>query len=256
MFKRLIYFILFAAVLSGCATEFNLATGREESLMYGTDKEVALGDKIAAQLEKQFGIVYDVNVNEKAQRALDRIVEVSDRKDLVFVIRILDDEMVNAVSLPGGYIYLFRGLVEKMETEEAFAGVIAHEVGHVTARHSIKRLQAAYAQMLLQGAAIAAQDPDLAYGATAMFNMAFLEYSQQDEFEADRLAVKYMKKAGYDPRGVLRVLEILQETERRAGIRPKSYFRTHPHIPERIAMVRKEIRGYLEFRDYLNVTGE
>jgi len=253
MIKKLIYLSLLALVFSGCSTEFNLATGKEESLMYGTDKEVAIGDKIAAQIEKQFGLVDDVDMNEKARRALKRLAAVSDRKDIVFVVRILDDDTVNAVSLPGGYIYIFRGLAEKLDTEENFAAVIAHEVGHITARHSIKRIQASYAQLLLQGAAIASQDPNLAYGANAIFGVAFIQYSQQDEFEADRLGVKYMKKAGYNPEAMINVLEILQKEERKSGIQPKSYFRTHPYIPQRIAMIRKEINGYLEFRDYLNV---
>ncbi|HQP11983.1 MAG TPA: M48 family metalloprotease, partial [Candidatus Omnitrophota bacterium] len=92
-------------------------------------------------------------------------------------------------------------------------------------------------------------------GVNAIYTSIFFAYSRQDEFEADRLAVKYMKKAGYDPEEMIKVLEILKKEEERAPARPVSYFRTHPYLAERMGVVHQAITGELRFKDYLNLTG-
>ena len=241
--------------MTGCSTEYNLATGQEETLIYGSDKEVAIGDAAAVQVEKQFEIFNDVEENHRLQQILNRIVEACDRKDIVYSIKIIDDDKLNAVSLPGGPVYMFKGLMDKLKTDDQLAGVIAHEVGHINARHGIKRLQASYGYTLLQLAAIATKDVDAAQGANVLFTFVFLAYSRQDELQADSLGVKYMKKAGYDPMAMLSVLQVLRDDEQRAPAKEFSYFRTHPYIPERMAVVNKEINGQIGFKDYLNLTG-
>ena len=236
----------------GCTTEYNLATGRQETLMYGTEKEVKVGDAIARQIDANYEIINDIDVNERLQRILDRLVAVGDRKDIVYTIKAIDEDEINAVSLPGGYIYVFNGLMDKLETDDQLAGVIAHELGHITAKHSMKRLQSSYSFMVLQVLAASSGNTDVAQGVNALYVTAFYAYSQEDELEADRLAVKYTKKAGYDPRGMLDVLDVLRKE---SPMRRISYFRTHPHIPERKAALNMEITGELEFADYLNLTG-
>jgi len=242
--------------LTGCASEFNLATGQEESLIFGTEQEVNIGVSASNQVEKQFKLVEGVEENRRLQEILAKIVAVCDRKDIIYTIKIVDDERLNAVSLPGGPVYIFRGLMDKLKTDDELAGVIAHEVGHITARHGIKRLQASYGYTLLQLAAFAAKDGDAAQGANALFTFAFLAYSRGDEFQADELGVKYTKKAGYDPQAMLKVLQVLKDEEQRAPKREFSYFRTHPYLSERMAVVNKEINGQIGFKDYLNLTGQ
>jgi len=244
-----------ASALAGCATEYNLATQKEESLMYGTDKEVAIGDSLAQQVEHQYKIVSDVDENARAERILDRLVAVTDRQDVQYYIRIIDEDTVNAVSLPGGYIYVFKGLLEKTKTDDQLAGVVAHEMGHITARHAIKRLQAAYGFTLLQVASIASQDIDVVAGVNTMLASVFYGYSRQDEFESDRLAVKYMQKAGYNPQGMTEVLGILRKEQEKAPRQQVNYFRTHPYLPARVAVVNETINGKIGFQDYLNLTG-
>lgn len=243
--------VLFAFGLYGCSSEYNLATRQHETLMYNTDKEVKIGDSVARQVEAQYKMVTDVDVNERAQRIMTRLVEVTDRKDVVFFIKVIDDDIMNAVSLPGGYIYLFRGLLEKMDSDDEIAGVVAHEMGHITARHAVKRIQAAYGAMVLEIAAVQAGGGN---AAALALNTIFSSYSQADEFEADRLAVKYIRAAGYDPNAVVTVLRKLREHEVKEPTRQFSYWRTHPYIAQRIAAANKEISGTLEFRDYLNLT--
>jgi predicted Zn-dependent protease len=222
--------------------------------MYDTDKEVKIGEAIAPQIEAQFKILTDIDVNERVERILDRIVAVCDRKDLVYFIKVLDDDPINAVSLPGGYVYVFRGLIDKAESDDELAGVIAHEVGHITARHGVKRMQAAYAAMLLQVASTQAGGR-VASGVNLALNSLFMEYSQEDEFEADRLGVKYLKKARYDPQAMVTFFEKLKIEKEKEPLSQYSYWRTHPYLPQRIAVVNQAISGKLEFRDYLNLTG-
>jgi septum formation protein len=243
--------VLVVFIISGCSSEYNLATRQHETLLYNTEKEVRIGDSVARQVEAQYKMVTEVDVNERAQRVLKKLVEVSDRRDVVFFIKIIDDDIMNAVSLPGGHIYLFRGLVEKLDSDDEIAGVIAHEMAHITARHAVKRIQAAYGAMIFEIAAVSAGGGG---EAALALNTIFTAYSQADELEADRLAVKYSKMAGFDPHAITEVLRKLREHESKEPARQFSYWRTHPYIAQRIAAVNQEITGTLEFRDYLNLT--
>ncbi len=240
--------------LQGCTTEYNLATKKEETLLYGTDKEIKIGETIAPKIEAHYKILTDVDVNERVERILDRIVAVCDRKDLVYFIKIIDEDLINAVSLPGGYVFVFRGLIDKSDSDDEIAGVIAHEVGHITAKHGIKRMQNAYMAIALQIASTQAGGR-VASGVGLALNSLFMEYSQEDEFEADRLGVKYLKKAGYDPKAMVTFLKKLKIEKEKASPSKYSYWRTHPNISQRISVVNQEITGKLEFRDYLNLTG-
>ena len=250
-----LYLLLSALYIAGCSTEYNLATKQEETLVYGTDKEVSIGEAVSVKMEQQYDIVTDVDVNERAQRVLDRIAAVCDRKDIVYFIKVLDKDTMNAVSLPGGYVYIFKELFDELETDDQIAGVVAHEVAHITARHAVKRIQNAYGAMILQGLA-AQSNAKVAQGVNFALISLFSEYSQQDEFEADRLGVKYLKKAGYDPNAMVQVLVKLREDQEKNPAREYSYWRTHPFIPQRISIVNQAITGKLEFKDYLNLMGD
>ena len=239
---------------SGCTTEYNLATKQEETLMFGTEKEIRIGDAVSKQMDANYALVYDLDVNNRVQRILNDIVQVCDRQELIYIVKIIDKDLKNAVSLPGGYIYIFKGMLDMMDDDDQLAGVIAHEIGHITAKHGMKKLQAAYGYTLLQVLAVGSGEAAVARGVNAVFNTLFSAYSVQDEYEADRLAVKYTKQAGYDPKGMQNVLKKLQREQEKAPSRPISYFRTHPHISKRISALNKEITGKLEFKDYLNLT--
>jgi septum formation protein len=241
--------------LWGCTSEYNLATRQEEALIYGTDKEVKIGEAVAAKIDQKEKIVTDVDVNERVEKILDKIVEVCDRKDVVYFIKVIDEDLVNAVSLPGGYIYIFQGLIDKVKSDDELAGVIAHEVAHITARHGVKRIQGAYGALALQAAATQT-NAEVAQGVGIALSSLFMEYSQQDEFQADSLAVKYLKKAGYDPNAMAGFLQKLRDEQNKAPAKQHTYWRTHPNLSKRIATVNHEVAGELEFRDYLNLMDE
>jgi len=241
--------------LTGCVTEYNLATQQEETFFYGTEKEVKIGAAVAEKIEAQYEIITDVDVNERVERILHRIVEVCDRKDIVYFIKVIDKDINNAVSLPGGYIYVFKGIIDMVDNDDQLAGVIAHEVGHITAKHGLKRLQSSYGALLLQILATQS-NPNVAGGTNLALTAFFLEHSKQDEFMSDRLGVKYLKKAGYDPREMVNFLKKLKAENEKAKMKLFSYWRTHPHVSQRISIVNQEITGKLEFRDYLNLIGD
>jgi MAF protein len=234
----------------GCATEYNVATGRQDIIFYGTEKEIKLGQSVSKAIEAEYHLVDDYELQRKVNKIGQKIVAVCDRRDINYRFKVLDDQMINAVSLPGGYIYLFKGLIDIAETDDEIACVIAHEVGHVVAKHSIKKLQATMGMNLLNLLLISTRDADVIRGVNAAFMAVFLEYSQEDEFLADTLAVKYAGKAGFNPKGMITFLEKLKSQKK---IRKFSYWRTHPYINERIARVRRQIYGGIDFVDYLNI---
>ncbi|MBI5149638.1 MAG: M48 family metalloprotease [Candidatus Omnitrophica bacterium] len=247
--------MLFCCALAGCSTEYNLATQQQETLIYGTDKEVAIGEAVAAKMEAQYETATDVDLNERVQKILGRVVAVCDRKDIVYFIKVIDKDLMNAVSLPGGYVYIFKDVLDKAENDDELAGVIAHEVAHITARHAVKRIQNAYGALILQGLATQSSTR-VAQGVNFALLSLFSAYSQQDEFEADRLGVKYMRLAGYNPDAMVTFLKKLKKEEDKQPSREYSYWRTHPFIPQRISAVNQAITGKLDFKDYLNLMGE
>ncbi len=254
-----ILFVCFMGIfITGCTTEYNTALQRQETLMFNDDKEMNLGASIVLSLEKTMKIDNEVDINARVEKILKQIVAVCDRKDLVYTIRVIDDkDTMNAFSLPGGYVYVYKGLIDKMDNDDQVAGVIGHEVGHIVAKHALKRLQAAYGTTILEGAAIASRNGALASGINLTASSIFFQNSREDEFQADRLGVKYMKLAGYDPRQMRVMLGKLLAEQYKKGPQPMSYWRTHPYIPQRMAKVDAEANGGKgQFKDYLNLTGE
>jgi predicted Zn-dependent protease len=241
--------------LAGCTTtEYNLATEQQETMLFGTEKEVSMGSAIAQYIEKENEINTDIDVSERVAEITKRLQEVCDRKELRYSVQVINKDEVNAFALPGGYIYVYKGLVDKVDSDDQLAGVIAHEFGHITAKHAMKRLQASYAYTILQVLSATTGNAHMIQGIDLAFASILTGYSRQDEFEADRLSVKYMEKAGYDPQAMIQFLEKLQAINAKAPIRRYSYWRTHPFTSQRTAAVRQEITGEITFRDYIRLT--
>lgn len=248
-------FVISVFLISGCVSQFNTATGRQETLLYGDDKEKSMGASIALQVEKEMKFDYSVDINERVDRIFQKIVNVCDRTDLVFIVRVIDDDELNAFSLPGGYVYINRGLVEKVDNDDQLAGVLGHEIAHITAKHALKRIQGAYGATALQLATAVSGQGALAAGIGLTASSILMKNSREDEFQADRLGVKYMRLAGYDPLQMKKMLAKLLEDQAKHSTQPLRYWRTHPYIPARMAQADAEAKGHAEYRDYLNMTG-
>lgn len=256
VFIFLFYFLPFTLclILSGCATEYNIVTGQQETYYYSTDSEVRMGEAITRQVEKEYKMVDDPLIQKRVEDIGKRIAGVCDRKEIDYHFKVLDDDEVNAVSLPGGFVYVNKGLIEKTASDDELAGVLAHEVGHIVARHSIKKLQALQGYSILRILVAAAPGSgEVGNAADTAFTQLLLGYSREDELLADQLGARYLKLAGYEPRGMITFLEKLQEINRRKPLRPLSYFKTHPYIPDRIRVVKQELGEGIDFEDYINI---
>ncbi len=249
--------IAFCFFLSGCLSEYNIVTKQQESYIYSTDKEIQMGQAINREVENKYKITSDLLVEQRVKDIGSKIAAVCDRQDIDYYFKVLDEDEINAVSLPGGYVYIFKGLIEKIDSDDELAGVLAHEVAHIVARHSIKKLQAMMTYSVLR--VLTAQVPQTGQVGGAA-DLAFLEiisgYSREDELLADQLAARYMKLAGYNSKGMIRFLEKLQEINKRKPLAPYSYFKTHPYIPDRIRVVKQELGEKIGFTDYINIEQE
>lgn len=245
---------LLACVLAGCSTEYNVVTGREESYYYSSEKEEQMGRAISRKVEKEYKLAQDPLLRKRVDDIGRKIVAVSDRQDIDYHFEVLDDEEVNAISLPGGYIYVNKGLVDVVDNDDQLAAVLAHEVGHIVARHSIKKLQALQGYSLLRVLfAVTPETQAVGAASDVAFASILLGYSREDELLADQLGARYLELAGYNPRAMIDFLEKLERINKRKPLRPRSYFRSHPFVPDRVRVVKEEIGEEISFKDYINI---
>lgn len=241
-------------IINGCSTEYNLVTKQEEKYYYSTDKEVQMGQSISRQVEKEYKFSGDPLQQKRAEDIGKKIAAVSDRKEIDYHFQVLDDDDLNAVSLPGGYVYVNTGLLDKVSNDDELACILAHEVGHIVARHSIKKLQAMQSYSILRLLVAAAPGTgEVGNAADIAFTEFLLGYSREDELLADQLGARYAKLAGYDPHGMINFLQKLQDINRRMPLKEKSYFKTHPYVPDRVRVVKQELGERVGFSDYINI---
>lgn len=198
LFAASIGFVAVAGVLSSCSV--NPVTGKRQIMLMSESQEIALGRDSDEAIVAQYGLVDDPALAAYVSEIGQRIVPVSHRPDLTFTFRLLDDPVVNAFALPGGFVYITRGILGYLDSEAALAGVMGHEVGHVTARHSAER----YTKQQLLGLGIGigsviSQDfAEYAGLAGTAAQLLLLKYGRDDERQADRLGVEYATKLKYD----------------------------------------------------------
>ncbi len=236
---RRIYVVVVLVLLCGCATVYNPATQRKEFYFISDSSEISIGKNIARQVIKENHLVDDTTMVERVRRIGERIASVCDRNYLTYNFYVIDEKGINAFSLPGGYVFVNRGAVESLDDNE-LAFVLAHEIGHVCARHAVKRLQASLGAELVLSLALRDVNNIFIKDATnIIYNLVALGYSRQDEFLADSLAVKYTYRAGYNPEAGIRVMEKLKKdsSEKYTFV----FLRSHPPVPERIKNIEEKI---------------
>lgn len=235
----------------GAATRFWVAALLFLGGCVSQEREQEMGDIMAADINAQIDLVKDPLLESYVTRVGRTLAAVSDRPRLEYRFYIIDTEMVNAFALPGGHVYLTRGLIAKTRTAPELAGIIAHEVGHVAARHGVQKLErhlrtgslmSLLYQMMLGGQPELLRDNSLRLAGT-LWNA---RHSREDEEEADRLAVEYMLKTGLDPRGVVTLLETLLREEVTDSSVIAGWFSTHPMTQSRIEVARAEIEDEID----------
>jgi hypothetical protein len=228
---------------------------------YSLEHEIALGKQLSAEVEKQAKFINDPTVVEYVNRVGQNIVRNSDAQ-VPFTIKVIDSDVVNAFALPGGFFYVNSGLILHADEESELAGVMAHEIAHVCARHGTK--QATKSEIVQIGAMVATIFIPYTWAGYAIYQgmnfaipMTFLKFTRVDEAEADYLGLQYMYKAGYDPNAFVSFFEKVQADEKKQpGTIPK-IFSTHPPTPERIVAAQNEIAKILPARDeYIVTTSE
>ncbi|RMF09618.1 MAG: hypothetical protein D6763_07520 [Alphaproteobacteria bacterium] len=242
--RRWIGTALVALTLAACQT-VNPATGKKEFTPFmSPSDEIQLGQQEHPNVVKQFGGVYDdPKVAGYVAAVGGRLAANSELADLEFTFTVLNSPIVNAFALPGGYVYVTRGILSLFNSEAELASVLGHEIGHVTARHTAKRYnQAMFTGILGAGVGIAlgsqAANDLIAYGS----QLYLLGYSRDQEYQSDELGIRYMNRAGYDPYAsadMLRALQAQDALEARlaagdARSRPPEFFSTHPNTENRI----------------------
>ncbi len=221
------------------------------------EKEIQIGAQYAQYFEQSARLVEDPVVNGYIERLGQKIVKNSDAK-VPFVIKVVDTDEVNAFALPGGYFYVNKGLILEAETESELAGVMAHEISHVTARHATERMTKA---QLLQFASLPALFVGGGYftqmaiynGLGLGMSLAVLGITRKSEEEADQLGTQYLWNTGYDPEGYKTFFEKLQAKEKEKPGKFAGFFRTHPSVEDRMEKVEEEI-SYLPIGEETIVT--
>jgi len=244
--------------LSACA--INPVSGRHEFMLLDEQEEIQLGAQTDVQIVKQYRLYPDPKMTAYLDPIGQRLAKTSHRAELPFQFKILDSAVVNAFAVPGGYVYLTRGILASLNSEAELAGVLGHEIGHITARHSAQQYsRGQVAQLGLGIGAIVGQVFPVIGGlasnlAQVGVGMLFLSFSRDNERQADSLAVEYASKAGYDGAQLASFFESLERMNPgsdRTGL--PSWFSTHPSPEDRLQAVRtqaKEWQGRVETRDF------
>ncbi len=227
---------------------------------YSLEKEIALGKSLAQEVERQAKIIDDPVIAEYINRVGQNIVRNSDAK-VPFTIKVLDTEEVNAFALPGGFFFVNSGLILKTETEAELAGVMAHEIAHVAARHGTRQ---ATRGDLMQIGAIAGSiflggwtGYAIRQGMGLAIPLGYLQFSQAFERQADYYGLQYMYKSGYDPTAFVDFFEKIETLEKKKPGTLSKVFSTHPMTDARIKAAQNEIETILKPKpEYVVTTSE
>jgi predicted Zn-dependent protease len=245
MRRQVLILPIVALLAVACST--NPVTGQREFNVVSEAQELQMGREAHQQVVQQFGI-YDEKpeLNRLVETVGRRIAASSDRPDLPWTFSVLDSPMVNAMALPGGYIYITRGMLERINSEAELAGVLGHEIAHVTARHAAQRIsRAQLAQFgMLLGAVVAGPQVLQQYGQLAdlALSLLFQRYSRGQETQADLVGTKYMAGAQFNPIGAERMLMTLQRLNKDPESGIDRYFQSHPDPAKRVRDVQRALQ--------------
>jgi predicted Zn-dependent protease len=234
-----------ATTVAACAT--NPATGKKEFSLMSEAQEIQLGQQMDAEVRREMGLYEDANLQRYVETVGARLARSSERPNLPWHFAVVDSPAVNAFALPGGYIYLTRGILPFLDNEAQMAGVLSHEIGHVTARHAAQQYtKATTAGVGVTLLSIFVPEARPLQGLTEQaLGVLFLKYGRDDELQADRLGVQYAARGGWDPRGVAGMLTTLERLDEASGERRgvPNWLSTHPAPADRVQKVQAAIEN-------------
>lgn len=245
--------LFFLFILCGCSVD--PITGKNTLNLYSESSEQQIGEEQHPLIVQQYGEYNDPTLVRYVQNIVSRIGDVSHRPQLDYQVTVLNTPMINAFALPGGHVYVCRGLLPYLNSEAELAGVMAHEIGHVTARHGVERLSQSSAinlGLILGGLFIfkeekqASQFYDIGSGISTL---GLLSYSRENEMEADRLGVDYADKAGFSPLGVEQTMKMFERMSGGADNPLFTILSTHPASDIRAKQARIEVRKLAEKKE-------
>lgn len=249
----IINLLLFTLLFFTASCAVNPVSGKHELMLISEDSEVKLGRQMHGQVAREYGIHEDSNLTDYVNDFCQRLSRLSHRTNLPYQFKILDTPVINAFALPGGYIYFTRGILAHFNSEAELAGVMGHEIGHITARHSAQQYSRAQLAQIGIGVGMILSDTLTDYGELVQFGvgMLFLSFSRENERQADDLGVEYSIKAGYDATQLAEFFETLERvhpSSDRSGL--PTWFSTHPNPVNRRQMVKQRS---MEWRQRLNL---
>lgn len=236
---NILLLIILPLFLISCATtgpnkwDFNLIS---------VSQEAEIGHEFQQEVEKQYPILNNSKAGAHVDKVGSRLLQGASEVHFRYTFNVIDQDAINAFALPGGHIYVYRGLIEAAENESELAAVMAHEINHVVCRHGTEQLSKVYGYNFLLSLAFGRNPPAAARIVGNLFGeMGMLAYGRKNEFEADRRAVYTMYKAGYDPHGMVSFFNKLKAMENEEPSRLQLLFSTHPPTSDRIEQVKREI---------------
>jgi predicted Zn-dependent protease len=242
-YLKLLAFFGLSVLLLGCATTG--PGGKRSLILISTEQEVSIGQSMAKDVESQNKVADDSVLARYVNGVGQKIAHLSDRTDLSYHFKVLESPEINAFACPGGFIYVYSGLLKTIDSEAQLAGVLSHEIGHVVARHGVKRLQQVLGLQVLLSIALG-ESSDITQKAVGTGVAVILQgYSRENEFEADYDGAYYMTKAGYNPQGMIQLfgkLQVLEKGSKTTEI--DKLFESHPPTVDRIAKVEEEIKSF------------
>ncbi len=232
------FFKIIVTILCFCTFGFS---GRPaEAGMISEKQEIEMGKATARQIEARYGVLNDPQITDRVNRIGQSLVDVCGRKNLTYTFKVLNTEDVNALACPGGFIYVFKGLVDYMPSDAELAGVLGHEIGHVVKRHTVHQLEKnMWTQLAAILAGVASGNGDVLAMGMVVGDALAAGYSRADESAADREGFAYTVKAGYSPYAMLVTMHKLQELAAEYGNPGWGIFDSHPDPAQRIRNMYK-----------------
>jgi predicted Zn-dependent protease len=241
-FQKLFLLVFYSAVCLCIGCSYNPITGQKELMLFPETQDLEIGHQYAPEIEKELGgRIEDEDLQNYIDTVGQKIARISHRPNWEYHYVAVNDKSINASALPGGYIFITKGMLEKLQTEAQLAAILAHETAHVVARDTSNAISNQIGISLLLAAAAAGQSSGAAMTAAELSRRIIgLNYSRQDEREADMAGLDYMVVAGYNPYGIIETMQMLEDQEKERVV---EFLSSHPPPENRIAYLSQRIKS-------------